>query len=79
MPQIGDIYKIPYNPYTVLILEIYYADEKRVETRCLYNDGYSEEMAWYRYNTTQITFHMEDFTERYNKIGHVDISELTKL
>lgn len=81
MPQVGDICRIPYRPGTVLITEITYADEKHIKANCLYNAGWSEGTGGYIYDTIQITFYADnDFIEhRYEKIGHVDISELSKL
>ena len=46
---------------------------------CLYNTGWSERSAWWTYETTQITFTKNELSQRYEKIGYVDISELSKL
>ena len=79
MPQVGDIWKIPYNPYTVLIVQIYGDNEEETDALCLYNTGWSERSAWWTYETTQITFTKNELSQRYEKIGYVDISELSKL
>ncbi len=79
MPEVGDIWKIPYDPYTVLIVQIYNDDEEKTDALCLYNTGWSERSAWWAYETTQITFGKNELSQRYEKIGHVDISELSKL
>ena len=79
MPQVGDIWKIPYEPYAVLVLGIFYEDEKRVETLCLYKTGWSEVACWWTYDTTQIGFPKDDPECEYEKIGYLDMSELIKL
>lgn len=79
MPQVGDIWKIPYSPYTVLIVQIYNDNEEQTYALCLYNIGWSDESAWYTYGITQATFYKKELSQRYEKIGHIDISELTKL
>lgn len=79
MPQVGDIWKIPYSPYTVLIVQIYDDDEEQIYALCLYNTGWSERSAWWTYCTTYITFRKSELSQRYEKIGHIDISELDKL
>lgn len=79
MPQVGDIWKIPYSPYIVLIVQIYNDNEEQTYALCLYNTGWSDESAWYTYGITQATFYKKELSQRYEKIGHIDISELTKL
>ena len=79
MPEVGDIQEIPCNPYTVLIVQIYNDNEEATDALCLYNTGWSEGSAWWTYSTTQITFTKSELSQRYEKIGHVDISELDKL
>ena len=79
MPEVGDIWNIPCNPYTVLIVQIYNDNEEATDALCLYNTGWSEGSAWWTYGTTQITFWKSELSQRYEKIGHIDISELDKL
>ena len=79
MPEVGDIWDIPCNPYTVLIVQIYNDNEQKTDALCLYNTGWSEGSAWWTYGTTQITFTKSELSQRYKKIGHIDISELDKL
>lgn len=79
MPQVGDIWKIPCSPYTVLIVQIYNDNEEQTYALCLYNTGWSDESAWYTYGITQATFYKKELSQRYEKIGHIDISELSKL
>jgi hypothetical protein len=79
MPEVGDIWDIPCNPYTVLIVQIYNDNEEATDALCLYNTGWSEGSAWWTYSTTQITFTKSELSQRYKKIGHIDISELDKL
>jgi hypothetical protein len=79
MPEVGDIWDIPYNLYTVLIVQIYNDNEEATDALCLYNTGWSEVSAWWTYGITQATFRKSELSQRYKKIGHIDISELDKL
>lgn len=79
MPEVGDIWEVPYDPYTVLIVQIYDDNEKETYALCLYNTGWSEKSAWWTYDVTQATITKNELDQRYKKIGHVDISELDKL
>ena len=81
MPKVGDICRIPYRPGVVLVVEIFYADERCTKANCLYNAGWSEGTGGCTYCTTQITFYEDNdyIDHHYEKIGHIDIHELRKL